>query len=203
MAPSIEAGLGGPGIPRRALARSSPARKWVLRAHSWRPPAPRCPPWRYGPAAVPGASFPSANRLQPRPVPRQVVRHPVAQHQVGPAPNGPPPAATNAPAASRQRPRRCSSSGPIGFKGPVLISHIEPSYPALARQQHAEGDVLVRVIVGKNGIPSQMKVVRGDVRLKAVWALECDSSQWSATSLRCSTASRRSREARSYRCRSA
>ncbi len=58
-----------------------------------------------------------------------------------------------------------AASGPIGFKGPVLISHIEPSYPAVARQQHAEGDVLVRVIIGKDGIPRQMQVVRGDVRL--------------------------------------
>ena len=57
------------------------------------------------------------------------------------------------------------ASRPSGFTGPVLISHLDPKYPAVARQQHAEGDVLVRVIIGKNGIPRQLQVVRGDVRL--------------------------------------
>jgi TonB family protein len=52
-----------------------------------------------------------------------------------------------------------------GFQGPVLIDHTEPAYPALARQQHAEGDVLVRVTIGKDGVPRLSQIVRGDSRL--------------------------------------
>jgi protein TonB len=158
MAPSIE----GPGnedsaprLPVIAGEEAGPAR----------PPEPLPPPRAAaapGGAAVPSAGFPSANRPGgANPAPAGAV--PSGAASSGLPPNGSASAA-NAPAASRSAPG-VAASVPIGFKGPVLISHIEPSYPAVARQQHAEGDVLVRVIIGKDGIPRQMQVVRGDVRL--------------------------------------
>ncbi|HEY1866384.1 MAG TPA: energy transducer TonB, partial [Candidatus Acidoferrales bacterium] len=52
-----------------------------------------------------------------------------------------------------------------GFQGPVLIDHIEPTYPAQAKQEHVQGDVLVRVTIGKDGVPRLFELVRGDPRL--------------------------------------
>jgi TonB family protein len=52
-----------------------------------------------------------------------------------------------------------------GFQGPVLLDHIEPAYPSQARQQHVQGDVLVRVTIGKDGVPRLLELVRGDPRL--------------------------------------
>jgi protein TonB len=157
MAPSIEGPASeesAPRLPVIAGEEVGPAR-----------PLEPLPPARAaavpGGAAVPSASFPSANRpAAAGPTPGGAV--PGGAGATGSSPNGSASAA-NAPASSGGVPS--VPSGPIGFKGPVLISHIEPSYPAVARQQHAEGDVLVRVIIGKNGIPRQMQVVRGDVRL--------------------------------------
>jgi TonB family protein len=53
----------------------------------------------------------------------------------------------------------------LGFQGPVLIDHIEPTYPAQAKQEHVQGDVLVRVTIGKDGVPRLFELVRGDPRL--------------------------------------
>jgi periplasmic protein TonB len=158
MAPSVE----GPA------SEDSAARLPVIageEASLARPPEPLPPPRAAavpGGAAVPSASLPSANRpAAASPAPGSTA--PGGAASSGLAPNGSAPA-TNAPASSGSG-RGVAANGPIGFKGPVLISHIEPSYPAAARQQHAEGDVLVRVIIGKDGTPRQMQVVRGDVRL--------------------------------------
>ena len=135
MAPAIE----GP-----ATADSAP-RLPVIAGEEVGPARPLEPPAPSPAVALPGAGFPSANRPT----------------TASPTSGGP---ASSAPAAAGSAPS-VAPGGPIGFKGPVLISDIQPSYPTLARQQHAEGDVLVRVVIGKNGIPRQMQVVRGDVRL--------------------------------------
>jgi TonB family protein len=141
-APAIEGPAGedsAPRLPVIAGEEVGPARPL---------PPPPATALSGGPA-VPGGGLPSANRP--------------AGATSGSAPSGSPSVA-NGPAASGRAPA-IVPSGQIGFKGPVLISHIEPSYPAAARQQHAEGDVLVRVVIGKDGVPGQLKVVRGDVRL--------------------------------------
>ena len=158
MAPAIEGPASedsAPRLPVIAGEEVGPAR----------PPEPLPPPRAAavpGGAAVPSASVPSANR------PAAASPAPSSAAPGGRAPSGSAPSgsasAPNAPAASGSVPA-VVPSGQIGFKGPVLVSHIEPSYPAVARQQHAEGDVLVRVIIGKNGVPRQLQVVRGDVRL--------------------------------------
>ncbi len=56
---------------------------------------------------------------------------------------------------------------PIGgdVKAARLISSVAPVYPALARSQHIEGQVLVDALVDVNGRVSSMKVVSGPVLL--------------------------------------
>ena len=74
-----------------------------------------------------------------------------------------PPEATAAPSAAPRAVVPGSRSS--GFQGPVLLDHIEPAYPAQARQEHVQGDVLVRVTIGKDGVPGLLQIVRGDPRL--------------------------------------
>jgi protein TonB len=44
----------------------------------------------------------------------------------------------------------------------MLVTQVNPSYPLQALQQHAQGDVLVRLIIGKDGVPRNLQVVRGN-----------------------------------------
>ena len=46
---------------------------------------------------------------------------------------------------------------------PVLIRHVAPTYPALARQAGIEGMVLLRVVVGTDGKVESASVIQSDV----------------------------------------
>jgi TonB family protein len=52
----------------------------------------------------------------------------------------------------------------ISFRPAVLAQRVNPVYPAQAREQMAQGTVQVSATIGKDGIPRNLKVVRGDPR---------------------------------------
>jgi len=47
----------------------------------------------------------------------------------------------------------------------VLVQRVSPVYPSAALQTQVQGEVLVNATVGKDGIPKNLKVIRGDQRL--------------------------------------
>jgi TonB family protein len=47
----------------------------------------------------------------------------------------------------------------------VLVQRISPVYPSNALQSQVQGEVLVNATIGKDGIPKNLKVIRGDQRL--------------------------------------
>jgi TonB family protein len=49
----------------------------------------------------------------------------------------------------------------------VLVQRVPPIYPPNALQSQVEGQVLVNATIGRDGIPKNLKVVRGDQRLVA------------------------------------
>jgi protein TonB len=64
-------------------------------------------------------------------------------------------------------PAQSSIVAPGSFHGfdeaPVLIRSVNPIYPELARQAGIEGTVLLLVLVGKDGRPLEVSVLRSDV----------------------------------------
>ena len=50
---------------------------------------------------------------------------------------------------------------------PVAISRPSPAYPAAAREQGVEGTVIVRFIVGANGLVKRVKIIKGHPLLNA------------------------------------
>ncbi len=65
-----------------------------------------------------------------------------------------------APIAPKEKPK-----APVRVGGrvrePQLIKRVEPSYPALARQAHIQGTVLIDAVLDENGNVVEMKVVSG------------------------------------------
>ena len=47
----------------------------------------------------------------------------------------------------------------------VLTQRVSPVYPAIALEERIQGDVQVNATIGKDGIPKDLKVISGDVRL--------------------------------------
>jgi TonB family protein len=47
---------------------------------------------------------------------------------------------------------------------------VEPRYPDIAREQHIEGQVLLKVLVGRDGGVQQVQVLSGDPQLSAAAA---------------------------------
>ena len=78
-----------------------------------------------------------------------------------------PAAAVAATAPVAARPVTAIPPAPSGFQPPVLIQHLQPAYPRLAREHQTEGDVLVRVTIGKDGVPRLLQVIRGETVLSA------------------------------------
>jgi protein TonB len=52
------------------------------------------------------------------------------------------------------------------LKEPRLLSGVAPEYPFDARQEHVEGDVLVKIVVDQSGNISDMKAVSGPIVLR-------------------------------------
>ena len=44
--------------------------------------------------------------------------------------------------------------------GARLVRHIAPVYPALARERGLEGRVVVRLVIGADGVPSEVRVAQ-------------------------------------------
>jgi len=128
----------------------------------------------------------STETVQPEPVPAKkpafgelhlaapVVKHPNAAHQnivsepdpvIGDAGIS----GGSADAANLLSSKGSEPSAPITVGGDVkpahLISAVPPAYPALARTQHIQGQVLVDALVDVNGRVSSMKVVSGPALL--------------------------------------
>ncbi|MGD0963847.1 MAG: TonB family protein [Candidatus Acidiferrales bacterium] len=57
---------------------------------------------------------------------------------------------------------------PVGdqIKKPLLVSQVLPEYPALARQAHIEGAVVVEILIEKSGRVGDVKVVSGPPALR-------------------------------------
>ena len=58
----------------------------------------------------------------------------------------------------------------------VLVQRVSPVYPSPALQSQVQGEVLVNATIGKDGIPKNLKVIRGDQRL--VGAALAAIGQW-------------------------
>jgi protein TonB len=57
---------------------------------------------------------------------------------------------------------------PVGdqIKKPLLVSQVLPEYPALARQAHIQGAVVVEILIEKSGRVGDVKVVSGPPALR-------------------------------------
>ncbi len=63
------------------------------------------------------------------------------------------------PSTETKRPMRVRVGGNV--QPPRVISETQPIYPALARQAHIEGDVVLRAVITKDGNVSELKVISG------------------------------------------
>lgn len=61
-------------------------------------------------------------------------------------------------------PEAAKPASSISFRAAELAQRVNPVYPAQAREQMAQGTVQVSATIGKDGIPRNLKVVRGDPR---------------------------------------
>jgi len=70
-------------------------------------------------------------------------------------------------AGSAKQPAAPPAPVPVGgdVKSAHLISSTPPSYPAIAKSQHVQGDVRIDALVDANGRVSSMKIVSGPVLL--------------------------------------
>src|SRR4029077_17880664 len=62
------------------------------------------------------------------------------------------------------------------LQSPVLLERVAPVYPKDALQTRVQGEVRVNAPIGRDGIPRNLKVIRGDQRL--VTAALTAISQW-------------------------
>ena len=69
--------------------------------------------------------------------------------------------ATAAPLAPKREGPRAPVRVGGRVKEPRLITRIEPIYPALARQTHMQGSVVIEAIIDERGDVVEMKVVSG------------------------------------------
>jgi protein TonB len=47
----------------------------------------------------------------------------------------------------------------------VLLKHVSPVYPVAALRDTIRGEVRIRATIGKDGIPTDLKILSGDPRL--------------------------------------
>jgi periplasmic protein TonB len=76
--------------------------------------------------------------------------------------------ATGGPEAPRiVQPEVQSASHPSALQAAVLVQRVAPIYPSGARESHLQGEVLVNATIGTDGLPTNLKVIKGDERLTA------------------------------------
>jgi TonB family protein len=142
-------------------------------------------------AAAEGQEAPAAPKIQPRPFnpgqaealaarlrparPSDLPEPPSAGNSAAFSPGSAPaahiavpaaplsaPIAPPAPVASAPRTGTPGSTRVGGLVKPAeLISRVSPIYPALARQAHAQGQVVVEAIIGANGRVKEVRVLSG------------------------------------------
>jgi protein TonB len=109
---------------------------------------PEPPSTEAGAPSLPTSALPQAQVSVPSPVP--------------PPAAAPPSAATPAPAKPAQTNLRTSGR----IVAPELVVRREPTYPPLARQARVSGEVMLQVIVGKDGRVKQATALSGHALLR-------------------------------------
>ena len=74
------------------------------------------------------------------------------------------------------RPESESAVKKSTLQAAVLVQRVSPVYPTTALQSQVQGEVLVNATVGKDGVPKNLKVIKGDQRL--VGAALAAIGQW-------------------------
>ena len=123
-----------------------------VRVEEWQdrstPAAPTPVPSRQPPAT------PSSKAPPPRPsAPRAQVSP--APPQTSPQPPAPAPQAGPGPAGTAD-----SAGGGPSSTGARLVRHIPPAYPPSARERGLEGRVVIRLVVGVDGVPGEVGVTQ-------------------------------------------
>ncbi len=73
-------------------------------------------------------------------------------------------------------PENPRSVRPSALQSAVLVQRVSPLYPAMALPSRVQGDVTVSATIGKDGVPKNLKAVKGDLRL--IQAALAAISQW-------------------------
>ncbi len=121
------------------------------------PTAPQIPPPAPQPKATTPAQSPPAAPPRTASPPRQTP--PPTQKRTQPdaasahAPATPTPQAGSGPTQGTE-----SAGGGPAAGGARLLRHVAPVYPALARERGLEGRVVVRLLIGADGVPAEIRV---------------------------------------------
>jgi protein TonB len=145
------------------------------------PPPVRSEDWRAHPEtmpAAPAAPQPSPKAIPSRPIAPRATASPAPQRtpqSVAPVPGPVAPALQAGTGAAG--PPDTAGSGPSGG-GARLVRHVPPVYPPLARERGLEGRVVVRLMVGVDGMPTEVRVAYGS-SVEALDAAALDAvRQW-------------------------
>jgi protein TonB len=106
-------------------------------------------------AAPPRAAPPPASNG-----PRQAAS-PARTPSQRPSPPAPSPAVSSPAPAPGNGSSGDTAASRSGGGGARLVRHVPPVYPAPARQRGIEGRVVVRLVVGADGVPAEVRVAQG------------------------------------------
>jgi TonB family protein len=147
--PSLRQEVGAAAVPVEVPAEIPPAEEPVKAAIA--PPAP----------------FVAPLPAKPRPAQALADAPPLDSFAGAPLGAAPPQRPINAPAPPPAAPRR---SGAGKVTEPVLLQHVQPGYPPLARQAHVEGVVHLRIAVDIHGRVVRAEALDGPPPLRAAAA---------------------------------
>ncbi len=81
------------------------------------------------------------------------------------------------PAAAQQEP----PPPPLHAKAPKILHKVQPTYPAEAKATGVQGEVVLHVVVDKNGQPEDVRVMSGDPLLTQAAADAVRQWRWEPT----------------------
>lgn len=127
------------------------------------PPQPAPPPPRKAP---PPAPAPAVKRPAPAPAPRPVAEAAPAAPVVAPAPSPTPaPAAPPAPIPPKAAPTPAVPPAPppppridLPSSSADYLNNPKPAYPSMSRRMGEQGKVIVRVLIGADGVPQRAEI---------------------------------------------
>ena len=165
---SALAHLAAVGVFRAALERFAATEEEVpVATDHWTDPTIVLPPihpipWDWRPPAAPPADIGVYLPVERQDFPSPIDRDPgVSRYDPIPAdPNGSP-GGENPGGKPPDQPEPMRPFRPAADTPPVPIVAPRPAYPPWAREAGIEGRVLVRVLVGKDGIPKSAVIVSG------------------------------------------